>query len=90
MLKNESFYAIVGTNGYGLVKSWSKCARCMKYFKQARYKKFEDPEEAYNWIDTEYYSRLNPDDWNYMSLDELLEKELYFKNKNYICEKNLC
>lgn len=38
MLKNESFYAIVGTNGYGLVKSWSKCARCMKYFKQARYK----------------------------------------------------
>ena len=35
MLKNESFYAIVGTNGYGLVKSWSKCARCMKYFKSS-------------------------------------------------------
>lgn len=82
MLKKKSFYAIVGTNGYGSVKSWSKGVRCLKYFKQDRYKKFEDPEEAYNWIDTEYYSRLNPDDWNFMSLNELLEKELYFKNKN--------
>ena len=50
MSQKYNYYGIVGSNGYGIVKYWSQCSKCLKYFKAVQQKGFYTKEDAYKWI----------------------------------------
>lgn len=44
------YYAIVGTNGVGIYKDYSKLCESAKYIKSNRIKKFGSYKESEDWI----------------------------------------
>lgn len=44
------YYAVVGTNGVGIYKDYSKLCESVKYIKSAKMKKFKTYAEAEDWI----------------------------------------
>lgn len=82
MSQKFNYYGMVGSNGYGIVKLWKKCMYCSKYFKQIRTKGFYTSKDAYNWIIETFSSNyVFQGNYNFESLDELLEKQLVFIRK---------
>lgn len=44
------YYAVVGTNGVGIYKDYSKLCESVNYIKSAKHKKFKIYAEAEGWI----------------------------------------
>ena len=78
MAQKFNYYAIVGSNGYGLVKSWYDCNRCLKYFKRSQQKGFFSVEDAYNWIKEVFSQQYSSAPSSFISMTELEVKELFF------------
>ena len=84
MKSNYNFYAIVGRNGYGIVKSWNQCLKCKKYFIAFKSKGFITEQSAYDWIVQTFMNTYNADDHEFCGLDYLKQNELYFLRKGLI------
>lgn len=85
MAKKQKFYAIVGSNGYGLFDNWSDCLYCLKYFRKKIYKKFQDLDNAYNWIYEKSFElaeeRYVYYAMNTIDIEALKEQKLVFYSK---------
>ena len=81
MKSKYEFYGIAGTNGYGITKSWDDCLRCLKYFRGVKYKGFDDKEDAYLWVQKEFFGKYEYGCHRFKSLEELERKKLVFTNK---------
>ena len=81
MKSKYEYYGIAGTNGYGITKSWDDCLRCIKYFRGVKYKGFYNKEEAYYWVQDEFFSKCEYGCHRFKSLEELERKKLVFTNK---------
>lgn len=78
MAQNFNYYAIVGSNGYGIVKTWHKCNRCLKYFKRSQQKGFFTVEDAYCWLKDEFSRQYSFAPSSIISMAELEAQELFF------------
>lgn len=81
MKKSKAYYAIAGKNGYGICRSWDDCSRCLDYFKSACTKKFDNPDDAYDWIADELYMKVYDKFYVMVNLGTLLKKKLIFFSK---------
>ena len=81
MKKSKAYYAIAGTNGYGICRSWDDCNDCLVYFKSPRAKKFDNPDDAYDWINDELSAKVYDRFYIMVSLGTLLRKKLIFFSK---------
>ena len=82
MKSNFNFYAITGSNGFGIVKTWYECQKCQKYFKKFKVKGFIASFDAYNWIAESFRDDYDIDIEEHCNLEYLMEKhDLYFFRK---------
>ena len=81
MSQKYNYYGIVGSNGYGMVKYWSQCSKCLKYFKAVQQKGFYTKEDAYKWIKTTFCTAYVFDDYEFKPLKDLERQELVFIRK---------
>lgn len=81
MKKLKPYYAIAGKNGYGICRSWEDCERCIEYFIGARSKKFNNPDDAYSWIEDELAIRAADKFYIMVEPDELFKRKLIFFSK---------
>lgn len=87
MVKRQYYYAIVGSNGYGLFYNWNECYKWLKYFKKSVYEVFNDVESAHEWICEEsieraankYYAKA----LHILDYERLLERKVVFYSKDY-------
>lgn len=81
-MKNQRyFYAIAGKNGYGICRSWEDCERCMEYFSGVKSRKFNNPDDAYSWIEDELAIRAADKFYIMVEMDELIKRKLIFFSK---------
>ena len=81
MSQKYNYYGIVGSNGYGIVKYWSQCSQCLKYFKAVQQKGVYTKEDAYKWIKTTFCTVYIFDDYEFKLLKDLERRELVFIRK---------
>lgn len=79
------YYAIVGSNGYGICRSWGDYVSCQKYFRAIQVKGFWDVEEAYDWITTEFAYKYAGYFYEFCELEELLKRKLVFVRRRELC-----
>lgn len=73
-----NFYAVVGSNGYGILNSWSDVERCRKYFKQVNCKGFYIYQDAYTWLKAEFCKKYSLGSYNFIPMQALKAEELHF------------
>lgn len=81
MKKLKPYYAIAGKNGYGICRSWEDCERCMEYFIGVKSKKFNNPDDAYSWIEDELAIRAADKFYIMVEMNELIKRKLIFFSK---------
>lgn len=84
MKSNYNFYAIIGTNGYGIVKSWNQVLKCKKYFRSFKSKGFFTEQSAYDWIVETFQNEYNILNHEFCGLDYLKDKGLFFLRKGKV------
>jgi len=83
MAKRKNYYAVIGSNGFGIVNSWEKVCRVKRYFSSFNCHGFFTYEDAYKWLEETFCRIYTNGNYQFPSIDEIAYCGLIFiKNDN--------
>lgn len=78
------YYAIVGENGYAILRNADNCQNQLNYYKNCEYRGFEYADDAMDWIKENFPTKAHIRNHNFCSLEYMLKYENFWLRRGKV------